>query len=209
MTKIFKVIPIEDYGVIVDDSIKGEKYTWVYNTKTNRVYKLSPIDILDITSEKVIIAFIGKRLDGVPLIELATEEDTVYTEKQAYTIWKAGQEYWKTSGASVTFEKLTEGYKANTNKYSEEDMTNAHMTGSISALNWKTANIEEGYNHLNRAEEYVQSLHKQTIPTEIELEMEIVRHPDEEKLGVRMKYKKEVAKIHNKETNTITAVSYK
>lgn len=31
-----------------------------------------------------------------------------YTENQAKQIWKAGQEYWKTSGASITFEELTE-----------------------------------------------------------------------------------------------------
>lgn len=31
-----------------------------------------------------------------------------YTEEQAKQIWKAGQDYWKTSGASITFEELTE-----------------------------------------------------------------------------------------------------
>jgi hypothetical protein len=31
-----------------------------------------------------------------------------YTEEQAKQIWKAGQEYWKTSGSSITFEELIE-----------------------------------------------------------------------------------------------------
>lgn len=31
-----------------------------------------------------------------------------YNESQAKEIWKAGQDYWKTSGKSITFEELTE-----------------------------------------------------------------------------------------------------
>ena len=38
-------------------------------------------------------------------------EETLYTEEQAREIWRAGQEYWKTSGASITFEELTEKLK--------------------------------------------------------------------------------------------------
>jgi len=33
-----------------------------------------------------------------------------YTEEQAKQIWKAGQEYWKTSGSSITFEELIETF---------------------------------------------------------------------------------------------------
>lgn len=48
------------------------------------------------------------------IIEDAREmekEQMGYTEEQAYEIWKAGQEYWKTSGKSITFEELTEKFK--------------------------------------------------------------------------------------------------
>jgi hypothetical protein len=38
-------------------------------------------------------------------------KETLYTEEQAREIWRAGQEYWKTSGASITFEELTEKLK--------------------------------------------------------------------------------------------------
>lgn len=37
--------------------------------------------------------------------------EMLYTEEQAKQIWKAGQEYWKTSGASITFEELTQKLK--------------------------------------------------------------------------------------------------
>jgi hypothetical protein len=45
------------------------------------------------------------------LFEQAKEmekEQKGYTEEQAKQIWKAGQEYWKTSGSSITFEELIE-----------------------------------------------------------------------------------------------------
>jgi hypothetical protein len=35
------------------------------------------------------------------------KEKKGYTEEQAKQIWKAGQEYWKTSVSSITFEELT------------------------------------------------------------------------------------------------------
>ena len=38
-------------------------------------------------------------------------KEALYTEEQAREIWRAGQEYWKTSGASITFEELTEKLK--------------------------------------------------------------------------------------------------
>ena len=39
---------------------------------------------------------------------LKSRETYKYTEQMAKAIWNAGQEYWKTSGASITFEELTE-----------------------------------------------------------------------------------------------------
>jgi hypothetical protein len=39
------------------------------------------------------------------------QAERMYSEEEAKTIWKAGQEYWKTSGASITFEELTEKFK--------------------------------------------------------------------------------------------------
>jgi uncharacterized protein (DUF2236 family) len=47
------------------------------------------------------------------LFEQAKEmekEQKGYTEEQAKQIWKAGQEYWKTSGSSITFEELIETF---------------------------------------------------------------------------------------------------
>lgn len=39
------------------------------------------------------------------------QNKNLYSEEEARSIWKAGQEYWKTSGDSITFEELTEQFK--------------------------------------------------------------------------------------------------
>ncbi len=38
-------------------------------------------------------------------------QERMYSEEEAYKIWKAGQEYWKTSGESKTFEEFIEQFK--------------------------------------------------------------------------------------------------
>jgi hypothetical protein len=55
----------------------------------------------------------GRRQIPHDIIEKAKAMDTEqkgYTEEQAKQIWKAGQEYWKTSGSSITFEELIETF---------------------------------------------------------------------------------------------------
>jgi hypothetical protein len=51
----------------------------------------------------------SKVLDNINLA--SNLELNKYSESQAKEIWKAGQEYWKTSGESITFEELTENFK--------------------------------------------------------------------------------------------------
>jgi hypothetical protein len=54
----------------------------------------------------------GKFLDSTDYnFDDGTSKDIGYTEEQAYEIWKAGQEYWITSGKSITFEDLIEKFK--------------------------------------------------------------------------------------------------
>jgi hypothetical protein len=46
-------------------------------------------------------------------VEIGAEwqQERMYSESEAKTIWRAGQEYWKTSGKSITFEELIEQFK--------------------------------------------------------------------------------------------------
>lgn len=39
------------------------------------------------------------------------QSERMYSEEEAYAIWTAGQEYWKTSGESKTFEEFIEQFK--------------------------------------------------------------------------------------------------
>ena len=59
---------------------------------------------LSLIEEEMIAYMFNKALEK-------EKEQIGYTEEQAYQIWKAGQEYWKTSGSSITFEDLIEKFK--------------------------------------------------------------------------------------------------
>lgn len=53
-------------------------------------------------------------LDRTKILDKAKEmekQQKGYSEEEARAIWRAGQEYWKTSGDSITFEELTEKLK--------------------------------------------------------------------------------------------------
>ena len=41
------------------------------------------------------------------------KQEGMHNEEEARIIWRAGQEYWRTSGDSITFEELTEKLKTN------------------------------------------------------------------------------------------------
>lgn len=43
--------------------------------------------------------------------EALEQVERMYSEEEVKAIWKAGQEYWKTSGSSITFEELIEQFK--------------------------------------------------------------------------------------------------
>mgnify|MGYP003350060157 CR=1 FL=1 len=47
----------------------------------------------------------------INIVNSPKAKQTMFTKEEALMIWKAGQEYWKTSGASITFEELTQSLK--------------------------------------------------------------------------------------------------
>ena len=58
----------------------------------------------------------GNETQAIRLIEKygfekQEQDKNKYSEGEAKTIWRAGQEYWKTSGESITFEELIEQFK--------------------------------------------------------------------------------------------------
>ena len=197
MTKIYKPILIEDYGFVVDENSNNNATKGLnYNFGTKRFENLD-YDYDKFTSEwkfcKKVIGSIGKRLDGVPLIELLSKAEQLFpkldvtTEEDTINIYKR------------------EGYEANINKYSEEDMRNAVKLGlSLSTMTDEPFTSKK-FKTLESitVEAYLQSLQKQPIPTEVELEIQIKSHNTSGQL-----ISKEFPIIHNKETDTITAVNY-
>jgi len=82
---------------IMDDDAKDGLYK--QQTAVEWLYKLSKqreLDKFDLEQAKAM-----------------EKEQRGYTEEQVYEIWKAGQEYWKTSGSSITFEELIKKLKTN------------------------------------------------------------------------------------------------
>ena len=75
--------------------------------------KQTAVEWLESRITALIADDIGSQLMYKNSIKKAKEmekEQKGYTEEQAKQIWKAGQEYWKTSGSSITFEELTEAF---------------------------------------------------------------------------------------------------
>jgi hypothetical protein len=72
---------------------------------SNKSWKLKiRLENKEISIGEYAVAYV-KLLDEAKEME---REQKGYTEEQAKQIWKAGQEYWKTSGSSITFEELIE-----------------------------------------------------------------------------------------------------
>ena len=94
MTKTFNVIEIEDYGIAVDDFQikKGDSPCYCYNSIKNTwdndiILYQGTMPEYHYIGFKKIIGSIGKRLDGVTLIELKllkySEEDIITAIKKA------------------------------------------------------------------------------------------------------------------------------
>ena len=80
----------------------------------------------------------------------------LYTEEQVKEVWKAGQKYWETSGASITLEELLEQLTSielpsdvEIEEEAQKQWGNVHRTGVLGFLNcakWmrdKLTNIEK------------------------------------------------------------------
>lgn len=206
-TLIFKIIKIEEYGIVFDDSIKvlGD---WYYIPFTDSIEQMQDIDYGEFNPNKMnwkkIIFSIGKRLEGVTLIELA---DDIEKLAQEYSILEYPSNMYSVEVGmphrGTAFRGYIAGYKANTNKYNEEDILKTWIAGK---------------NHPNHKEpqaeydKFLKYLKKPVIPTEVELEVEELARAIGKKVdgdGFDKEHISYLIKITNKETNTIIAVNYK
>jgi hypothetical protein len=116
------LIGVEDGLIVCDVDQKTVKGDFAYDPevdldhgKVNQVLSVLRTDDSSYWNRhcyKIIFATQDLNLPGVPLIldksiELEPKKaTTTITLEQAKLIWDAGQEYWKTSGESITFEEL-------------------------------------------------------------------------------------------------------
>ena len=209
MKKQFKVMPIEGYGVVVDENEPNDKaFCLVIENNIGRVCTFLKGIKWSMPIYRI-IGSIGKRLDGVSLIESVDNvEQLAYSylydadEKPHVIINKNHPQY-------ETYRAYKNGYKANTNKYSEEDMADfgQHMIRQFALF------INHDDNFAKRMlPEYLQSLQKQPIPTEVELETEpactFARGLPVRCLCIQQKYNGDdcnnmLVKITDTKTNTI------
>ena len=191
----FKVIPIQNYDVVVEDHrIENPTTNDTILDEYNQVGKFVDLSHLGLGygNFRKVIGSIGKRLDGVPLIELVNNTMILARESAVKNNYDIGDDTYKHG--------FVNGHKTNTNKYSEAQIKAAIIVGAGNP-NMTNKNVDD----------YLQSLQKQPIPTEIELEIvEIMEHGKRDAIGVATfntsssRYK---LVIHNKETNTVTPIN--
>jgi hypothetical protein len=231
MKKEYKVIPVEDYGVVVDEKGTTPNGSWVYNNRLNDVFQIGGSNQPSAT-DALIIATIGRRLEGIPLIEEVDEDLLSIALKESENIdgtYQSGL----VDGFSLGQAAQSKGV------YTEDDIHKA-MLFAIStrekavkggALTLPSNEDEEKQfkedftTRFNKGKsllkEFIASLQKKKLPTSVELEMEeeIVKCPHCEGYGVTIDGKCNMCKdgklhiddkikIHNRETNTITPIKF-
>ena len=189
----FKVIPIQNYDVVVEDHrIENPTTNDTILDEYNQVGKFVDLSHLGLGygNFRKVIGSIGKRLDGVPLIELVNNTMILARESAVKNNYDIGDDTYKHG--------FVNGHKTNTNKYSEAQIKAAIIVGAGNP-NMTNKNVDD----------YLQSLQKQPIPTEVELECEFYcstgRKCDEK--GSNCKNAEYRIKITNKETNIVTPIN--
>ena len=153
MTNKYKVTQVKDFAVVVDTNRMMAKHGEYSLTNLGGVRKVDDSPVLWENGCYPIIATISKRLDGVPLIELTDDVEQ---------LWGAFIKSDINNGSASSYHvwlKLNNGYKAKTNKYSEEDMHKAYYRN-------ETRFKGEPF------EVFIESLQNSKYPEHVELEME-------------------------------------
>lgn len=191
MTKTHEIIPITDGYVVIDKDVKPVIGDFAYlefaeSPKDNEIYQLT-----DKTLDEgfKIIASIGIKIEGVPLINLPNEDDEIRKlstnlingEMKETFLWNRKQYFnriksvfkenideeviqkhihlWLSSHFGFGFKA---GYKANTKQYSEEDMQNLLNTCKEAAMIGTSIHVESA------GKQFIKSLQK--VPISVELE---------------------------------------
>ncbi len=136
------IIPIDGGYVIVDKEIAPKQGDWTFNKHAVGSSKGGPIEKCSLNAEKnwaanmsynsgktflrdnfhVIIASIGIRIEGVPLIELPDEAEEAY---YTYHNWNEEERKREAIINMCKTSEFVQGYKASEKKYTEADIRKA------------------------------------------------------------------------------------
>ncbi len=218
MNKQFDVIPIEDYFVVVDKESEIPQYSWFYASDRNSIhdnrwktYEEGELgDKKDVNYLKkdfpfywLIIATIGKRLEGIPLVENVVEEDinslAILNSRKSENILKKQNltpnfQYYR--GLTDGF---VQGFKAAQSKgiFTEKDMINF-------ARKMKDTPIPEAIsNYHGWYKSQLQSLQKKVIKSIV---LEVEHFGNCYAIGGGIEPIEEKVKISNLETNIIIPI---
>jgi hypothetical protein len=194
MTKIFNLIPVEDYAVIIYNPPE-EQGDWVINIENKKIGQIGKSwDSL----ERKIIATIGKRIEGIPLIELP--DDKFQPIRQAAEAWEKTKDRIDKSVDNKTANIYwMSGYMtAQRGTFSEEDIKKGVATG---IQDWQQRKEQTVGGLFSDIMSVILSLQQKKLPIQVELEIELyLPHPG-------LSARKERIKTTNPETNTITPIN--
>ncbi len=219
MTKTHEIIPITDGYVVVDKEVKDydQRGSWIYMNKyiggtcvmssgqiqLNDGQGVHTLYKKDGDYEKLhkIIASIGIKIEGIPLIEEVDEVEQLAFKELGITF--IGDKDKQTFNEVQVFKA---GYKANTKQYSEEDLRKAFKAGEKYASGTDDFPMAGNtFKYLNE-DDYIKSLQK--VPISVELGYEMI--PDLSNVvynGSETNYGAVIERLKVNPDNTITPKS--
>ncbi len=212
MTKTHEIIAITDGYAVIDKESPCPKDTWAIfpNTRNGEIKDFEGCEPVLCKSDYAIngvynlhiVASIGVKIEGVPLIEIPDDVDKVYPVRIIRNTLGDGS----FADAHELQRKLwLEGYNANTKQYSEEDMIacNVAYNKYIQKLTNGVPNFSAWVK--NEGKEFLKSLQK--VPISVELEYTILSQwkQDENSHG---RVNTEVLKVNPDNTITPKSINY-
>ncbi len=204
MIKQFSVIPVENYYVVVQYKHMTKHCYYFYTS----ICLGNPMGVVG-----VIVATIGKRIDTLPLIEIADETEEL---AKHHIFPQFDFKWYKEEDVEVqkALNDFKEGYKAGQSKgtYTEEDMKKCFKSGHLNGWNIRNVTVGGDWNYgLDGFEElfkdYIDSLQKKKVIKAVVLEMvcfDEVPYPSDEFNQMWENKQDYKIKITNTETNIIT-----
>ena len=169
MTKVFNkenIIPINGGYVIVDNEVSIQESDWYLYDNVSIIQANGLIGFHETVKDRClkILASIGIKIEGVPLIEEVDEVEKMATVNNPHLICYKGEGGLGEQVYVSAIKNFKDGYKANTKQYSEEDMRKAFEAGQLDkSNNWYGGEFSQ----------FIKTIQKVPISVELEYELDM------------------------------------